>query len=148
MAESSVRVAGCVRNTLVCALGFKCGAAGFAVHARRPLWSRGGKRGGGSRWWWQCQRGCLEWDGERETSGQIPAAEEHVKCEKLRQTVDLGRAVAGSQTKGFVLHVMCQKSHKQTRQGLGGQVGRRPQLRAVRVQAGQEGWELWEHGAH
>lgn len=45
-----------------------------------------------------------EWDGERETSGQIPAAEEHGKCEKLRQTVDLGEQWAGSQTKGFVLH--------------------------------------------
>lgn len=93
-------------------------------------------------------RGSLEWDGERETSGQIPAAEEHGKCEKLRQMVDLGEQWAGSQTKGFVLHVTCQKSHKQARPGLAGQVGWRPQLRAVRAQAGQEGWELWEHRAH
>lgn len=110
--------------------GGKCGG-------REPV-----RDGGGSI------RGSPEWDGERETSGQIPAAEEHGKCEKLRQTVDLGEQWAGSQTKGFVLHVMCQKPHKQARQGLAGQVGWRPQLRAVRVQAGQEGWELWEHRAH
>lgn len=71
--------------------------------------------GARERWRWQYQRGSLEWDGERETSGQIPAAEEHVKCEKLRQTVDLGRAVGRESDQGLVLHVMCQKSHKQGR---------------------------------
>lgn len=125
-----------VQPDLLCVPEGPCGRGEASVEA-----------GARERWWWQCQRRSLERDRERATSGQIPAAEEHVKCEKLRQTVDLGRAV-GSQTKGLVLHVMCQKSHKQARQGLGGQVGRRPQLRAVRVLAGQESWELWERGAH
>lgn len=59
--------------------------------------------GAHERWWWQCQRGSLERDRERETSGQIPAAEEHVKCEKLRQTVDLGRAVGRESDQGLCL---------------------------------------------
>ena len=79
--------------------------------------------GARERWRWQYQRGSLDWDGERETSGQIPAAEEHVKCEKLRQTVDLGRAVGRESDQGLCL--TCDVSEIPP----AGQVGWRSQLR-------------------
>ena len=62
-----------VQPDLLCMPEGPCGRGEASVEA-----------GARESWRWQYQRGSLEWDGERETSGQIPAAEEHVKCEKLR----------------------------------------------------------------